>query len=536
MKNQPVKYIFVFGGVLSGLGKGIVASSLGYLLKSLGLKVTIHKLDPYLNIDPGTMNPYQHGEVFVLDDGSETDLDLGHYERFIDVSLSNKNTTSSGKVYWDVLDRERKGDYLGDTVQVIPHITDEIKNRIRLLETQKKFQIIIVEIGGTVGDIESLPYVEALRQFKFERKDDVAVVHLTLLPFLSSTGEIKTKPTQHSVKTMLQSGVQPDVIVCRTEHPLTEGVKAKIALFCNIDYYSVIESVNAKTIYEVPLLMLQQNLDSVVAKKLGFKKLKQINNRLWKQRLNKIKRAKENINIAIIGKYVELKDSYKSIYEALIHASALIGLVINVKWLHSEKIRSNTIASQLADCQAVIVAPGFGSRGINGKLVAVKYIRENKIPFLGICLGMQLAVIEFFRNVCGYKTAHSSEMNPTTKYPVIDLMSTQFDVVNKGGTMRLGSYNCQLIKNSKCYNAYKRQSIMERHRHRYEVNNIYRDELVLNGMSLVGYNEDLNLVEIVEIDNHPWFVGVQFHPEYQSSFLHPHPLFISFVNAALLNK
>jgi len=530
------KYIFVTGGVTSSLGKGIVASALGNLFQSRGYKTTILKLDPYLNVDPGTLNPYEHGECYVTQDGAETDLDLGHYERFLNIPTSQLNNVTTGSIYKTVIERERKGDFLGKTVQIIPHITDEIKNRILLLETQKKFQIIIIEIGGTVGDIESLPYIEALRQFKFERKDDVAVVHLTLLPFLSSTGEIKTKPTQHSVKTMLQSGVQPDVIVCRTEYPLTEGVKNKIALFCNIDYHAVIESINAKTIYEVPLLMLQQNLDLVVAKKLGFKKLKSIDNSVWRKRLNKLKRSKQEINIAIIGKYVELKDSYKSIYESLMHASALLGVGVQIKWIHSEKIRSNTIEKQLSNCQAVIIAPGFGSRGINGKLTAVKYIRENKIPFLGICLGMQIAVIEFFRNVCGHKTAHSSEMNPDTKYPVIDLMKTQVDIVNKGGTMRLGSYSCKLVKNSKCYNSYKREHITERHRHRYELNNIYIDKLVSNGMSLVGYNEDLNLVEIIEIDNHPWFVGVQFHPEYQSSFINPHPLFVSFVNAALFNK
>jgi len=530
------KYIFVTGGVTSSLGKGIIASALGNLFQSRGYKTTILKLDPYLNVDPGTLNPYEHGECYVTQDGAETDLDLGHYERFLNIPTSQLNNVTTGSIYQTVIERERKGDFLGKTVQIIPHITDEIKNRILLLETQKKFQIIIIEIGGTVGDIESLPYIEALRQFKFERKDDVAVVHLTLLPFLKSTGEIKTKPTQHSVKTMLQSGVQPDVIVCRTEHTLTEGVKNKIALFCNIEYHAVIESINADTIYEVPLLMLQQNLDLVVSAKLGFKKLKNINNTVWRKRLNKLKRSKQEISIAIIGKYVELKDSYKSIYESLIHASAFLGKGINVKWIHSDKITRNNISNKLSDCNAVIIAPGFGSRGINGKLIAVQHVRENNIPFLGICLGMQVAVIEFFRNVCGYKTAHSSEINPKTKYPIIDLMKTQVDVINKGGTMRLGSYSCKLAKVSKAYKSYNQEVITERHRHRYELNNIYKNELASNGMSLVGYNEDLNLVEIVEINNHPWFVGVQFHPEYQSSFINPHPLFISFVNAALLNK
>ncbi len=530
------KYIFVTGGVTSSLGKGIVASALGNLFQSRGYKTTILKLDPYLNVDPGTLNPYEHGECYVTEDGAETDLDLGHYERFLNVPTSQLNNVTTGTIYKTIIEKERKGDFLGKTVQIIPHVTDEIKNRILLLETQKKFQIVIIEIGGTVGDIESLPYIEALRQFKFERKDDVAVVHLTLLPYLSSTGEIKTKPTQHSVKTMLQSGVQPDIIVCRTEHPLTTSIKNKIALFCNIEDDCVIESMNAQTIYEVPLLMLQQNLDFVVSKKLGLKKLKNINNSLWKKRLNKLKRAKKGATIALIGKYVELKDSYKSIYESLMHASAFLGLAVEVKWIHSEKVTRNNIANQLLDCTGVIIAPGFGDRGINGKITAMTYIRENKIPFLGICLGMQVAVIEFFRNVCGYKNAHSTEMNPSTKYPIIDLMQKQIKIINKGGTMRLGSYPCSLQKDSISYNAYKKTSIMERHRHRYELNNKYRNELVLNGMSLVGSNEELDLIEIIEIKNHPWFVGVQFHPEYQSSFISPHPLFISFVNATCLNK
>ena len=389
------KYIFVTGGVTSSLGKGIVASALGNLFQSRGYKTTILKLDPYLNVDPGTLNPYEHGECYVTEDGAETDLDLGHYERFLNVPTSQLNNVTTGTIYKTIIEKERKGDFLGKTVQIIPHVTDEIKNRILLLETQKKFQIVIIEIGGTVGDIESLPYIEALRQFKFERKDDVAVVHLTLLPYLSSTGEIKTKPTQHSVKTMLQSGVQPDIIVCRTEHPLTTSIKNKIALFCNIEDDCVIESMNAQTIYEVPLLMLQQNLDFVVSKKLGFKKLKNINNSIWKKRLNKLKRAKKGATIALIGKYVELKDSYKSIYESLMHASAFLGLAVEIKWIHSEKITRNNIANQLLDCTGVIIAPGFGDRGINGKITAMTYIRENNIPFLGICLGMQVAVIEF---------------------------------------------------------------------------------------------------------------------------------------------
>ena len=529
------KFIFVTGGVTSSLGKGIIASSLGNLLQSRGYNTTILKLDPYLNVDPGTLNPYEHGECYVTEDGAETDLDLGHYERFLNIPTSQLNNVTTGSIYKNVIERERKGDFLGKTVQVIPHITDEIKNRIQLLEGQNKFDIIIVEIGGTVGDIESLPYIEALRQFKFERKNDVAVVHLTLLPYLSSTGEIKTKPTQHSVKTMLQSGVQPDVIVCRTEYSLTENVKNKIALFCNVEYHSVIESINADTIYEVPLLMLSQNLDQVVGEKIGLGKLKKINNSIWKKRLEKLKKPSEIFKVAIVGKYVELKDSYKSIYESLIHAAAFLGKGVNIKWIHSEKLNNQNMKNHFFDCQGVIVAPGFGDRGVDGKIAAVKYVRENKIPFLGICLGMQVAVIEFFRNVCGYKNAHSTEMNSNTKYPIIDLMENQNNIINKGGTMRLGSYECTLVKKSKSFEAYKKLIIHERHRHRYELNNQYKSDLISKGMIMAGCNKDLDLVEIIEIPEHPWFVGVQFHPEYQSSFINPHPLFISFVNN-FLNK
>ena len=525
------KFIFVTGGETSSLGKGIVASSLGNLLQSRGYNTTIIKLDPYLNVDPGTLNPYEHGECYVTQDGAETDLDLGHYERFLNIPTTQLNNVTTGSIYKHVIEKERKGDFLGKTVQVIPHITDEIKARILLLEKKKKFQIIIVEIGGTVGDIESFPYIEALRQFKFERKNDVAVVHLTLLPFLSSTGELKTKPTQHSVKTMLQSGVQPDVIVCRTEHSLPENVKDKIALFCNVDYENVIESINADSIYEVPLLMLAQKLDLVVARKLGFKKIKGINNSLWKKRLDKLKNPKKKYKVAIIGKYVELKDSYKSIYESLMHASAFLNLGLEIEWLHSDKITYRNIKKKLIDCQGVIIAPGFGDRGIAGKIIAAKYVREHNIPFLGICLGMQVAVIEFFRNVCGYKKAHSTEMDKMTKYPIIDLMQSQEAVVNKGGTMRLGSYDCELSNQSNVFKAYKKSVIRERHRHRYELNNQYRDILVSKGMIVSGCNKALDLVEIIEIKNHRWFVGVQFHPEYQSTFINPHPLFIAFINA-----
>ena len=525
------KFIFVTGGVASSLGKGIIAASLGNLFQSRGYKTTILKLDPYLNVDPGTLNPYEHGECYVTTDGAETDLDLGHYERFLDIPMSQLNNVTTGSVYQSVIERERKGDFLGKTVQVIPHITDEIKKRIVLLEKKQKFEIIIIEIGGTVGDIESLPYIESLRQLKFERKDDVAVVHLTLLPYLSSTGELKTKPTQHSVKTMLQSGVQPDVIVCRTEHPLTKNVKNKIALFCNVDSSCVIESINADTIYEVPLLMLEQSLDFVVAQKLGVKKLNIINNSIWKDRLEKLKNLDGELRIGLVGKYVELRDSYKSIYESVVHASAFLGKGISVKWLHSEKINSNNVKSHLVDCHGVIVAPGFGDRGIDGKISAVQYVRENNIPFFGICLGMQVAVIEFLRNVCGCQNAHSTEMNPSTEHPVIDLMQNQSNILNKGGTMRLGSYDCSLQKGSIAFRAYESNLIQERHRHRYELNNEYKSILEKSGMEIVGCNKELDLAEIIEIKNHPWFVGVQFHPEYQSTFVKPHPLFISFINA-----
>ncbi|RPG60017.1 MAG: CTP synthase [Flavobacteriales bacterium TMED191] len=525
------KLIFVTGGVTSSLGKGIIASSLGNLFQSRGYKTTIIKLDPYLNVDPGTLNPYEHGECYVTADGAETDLDLGHYERFLDIPMSQLNNVTTGSIYQNVIERERKGDFLGKTVQIIPHITDEIKSRILLLETKKKFQIIIVEIGGTVGDIESLPYIEALRQLKFERKNDVCVVHLTLLPFLSSTGEIKTKPTQHSVKTMLQSGVQPDIIVCRTEVSITEQVKNKIALFCNVNYECVIEAVNASTIYEVPLLMLNQNLDHVVAGKLGFKSLKKIDNLLWSQRLKKLKNPKNKNIVAIIGKYVELKDSYKSIYESLIHASALLDQSIEIKWIHSEKLNPQNIKEKLNGCSGVIVAPGFGIRGVEGKILAVKFIREQGIPFLGICLGMQVAVIEFARNVCGLKDADSTEMNNKTNNPVIDLMKNQTQIVNKGGTMRLGGYKCYLHKDSNSYNSYKTDFINERHRHRYEFNNDYKQMFLDHGMVFAGLNKDLNLVEVIELNDHPWFVGVQFHPEYQSSFINPHPLFVSFIKS-----
>ena len=528
------KFIFVTGGVTSSLGKGIIASSLGNLFQSRGYKTTIIKLDPYLNVDPGTLNPYEHGECYVTDDGSETDLDLGHYERFLSISTSHLNNVTSGAIYQSVIEKERNGDFLGKTIQVIPHITDEIKSRISSLEKNGKFKIIIVEIGGTVGDIESLPYIEALRQFKFERKKDVSVIHLTLLPYLSSSGELKTKPTQHSVKTMLQSGVQPDIIVCRSKISIDTKVKDKIALFCNVNKESVIEALDADTIYKVPLMMLEQKLDLVVANKLGLKKINNIDNGLWLKRVKRLKSSKKIFNVGIIGKYVELKDSYISIHESLVHASAFLGFQLNIHWIQSDELNSQNVKRKIDNCDGVIVAPGFGSRGIDGKLTCVKYIRKNKIPFMGICLGMQVAVIEFARNVCKLKNAHSTEIDSKTKFPVIDIMANQHTVTKMGGTMRLGGYSCRLKLNTKAYDIYKKEIIFERHRHRYELNNDFRKILSENGMVFSGINDKLDLVEMIEIKNHPWFIGVQFHPEYKSKFVKPHPLFISFVES--LNK
>ena len=528
------KFIFVTGGVTSSLGKGIIASSLGNLFQSRGYKTTIIKLDPYLNVDPGTLNPYEHGECYVTDDGSETDLDLGHYERFLNISTSHLNNVTSGAIYQSVIEKERNGDFLGKTIQVIPHITDEIKSRISSLEKNGKFKIIIVEIGGTVGDIESLPYIEALRQFKFERKKDVSVIHLTLLPYLSSSGELKTKPTQHSVKTMLQSGVQPDIIVCRSKISIDKKVKDKIALFCNVNKESVIEALDADTIYKVPLMMLEQKLDLVVANKLGFKKINNIDNGLWLKRVKRLKSSKKTINVGIIGKYVELKDSYISIHESLVHASAFLGFQLNIQWIQSDKLNSQNVKRKIDNCDGVVVAPGFGSRGIDGKLIGVEHIRKNKIPFMGICLGMQVAVIEFARNVCKLKNAHSTEIDSKTKFPVIDIMANQHAVTKMGGTMRLGGYSCKLKLKTKAYEIYKKEIIFERHRHRYELNNDFRKILSENGMVFSGINDDLDLVEMIEIKNHPWFIGVQFHPEYKSRFVEPHPLFISFVES--LNK
>ncbi len=527
------KYIFVTGGVTSSLGKGIISASLATLLQSRGYSVTIQKLDPYLNIDPGTLNPYEHGECFVTNDGAETDLDLGHYERFLNRPTSQANNVTTGRIYQSVIDKERRGDFLGKTVQVIPHVTDEIKRRIQLLGNTGEFEIVITEIGGTVGDIEALPYIETVRQLKWELGDDCMVIHLTLVPMLAATGELKTKPTQHSVKSLQESGVQPDVLVCRCEHPIGDEIKRKLALFCNVKKDAVIESLDAETIYAVPILMRNQHLDEVVLKRLGLPIEDNLDLVNWKDFLYKLKYPKTEVNIGLIGKYIELKDSYKSIVEAFIHAGAANECKVNIKWIHSENISEESAAKYVEGLDGVLVAPGFGERGFEGKLEAIRYVRENKIPFFGVCLGMQAAVIEFGRNVLNWKDANSSEMNPKTKHPVIALMAEQKDVENMGGTMRLGACDCELIEDSHSYAAYRRKVISERHRHRYEFNSKYLKDFEKNGMIATGKNPDTDLVEIVEIPDHPWFVGVQFHPEYKSTVANPHPLFVKFVEATI---
>ena len=535
MNNFSTKYIFVTGGVTSSLGKGIIAASLGKLLSSRGFRVTIQKLDPYINIDPGTMNPYEHGECYVTTDGAETDLDLGHYERFLDHETSQANNVTTGSIYQTVINKERKGDYLGKTVQIIPHITDEIKRRIMLLGDTNNYDFVITEIGGTVGDIESLPYIEAVRQIKWELQKNAIYIHLTLVPYLSAAGELKTKPTQHSVKTLLESGIQPDILVCRTEHHLNENIKQKIALFCNVEKDAVIESMDAKTIYEVPLLMQKEKLDQVVLRKLNVKDNTEVDLKKWNSFLQKLNNPNQEINIGLVGKYIKLKDSYKSIYEALIHAGTDKNCKVNIKWIHAEELTDSHLEKEFEDLNGVLVAPGFGDRGIEGKINAIKYVREKNIPFLGICLGMQCAVVEFARNILNKSDANSTEMNPNTKFPVIDIMENQKNIQNKGGTMRLGAYNCKLKKNSFAHNAYKKDTIKERHRHRYEFNNSYIDEFNSKGMNFSGINPENNLVEIVEIPDHKWFVGVQFHPEYSSTVLKPHPLFSDFVQACINN-
>lgn len=532
---STTKYIFVTGGVSSSLGKGIIAASLAKLLQARGYRVTIQKLDPYINVDPGTLNPYEHGECYVTDDGAETDLDLGHYERFLNVKTSQANNVTTGRIYQSVIEKERRGEFLGKTVQVIPHITNEIKERIQLLGKTGDYDIIITEIGGTVGDIESLPYIESVRQLKWEMGDDNAlVIHLTLVPYLSAAGELKTKPTQHSVKTLMESGIRADILVCRTEHELSDDLRNKLALFCNVKREAVIQSIDASTIYDVPNMMLDEGLDTVTLDKLKLTNAQEPNLVQWNKFLQRHKNPKSEVQIGLIGKYVELQDSYKSILESFIHAGAENEVKVIVKAIHSEFINEKNIAEKLAELDGILVAPGFGERGIEGKVAAVRYARENNLPYFGICLGMQMAVIEYSRNVLGIKDANSLEMDANTLNPVINLMEEQKNITNMGGTMRLGSWKCELKDGSKVSEIYGTNSIDERHRHRYEYNDTYRDQLEAAGMKATGLNPETGLVEIIEIPSHPWFVGVQYHPEYKSTVANPHPLFIAFVKAASL--
>ena len=534
--NQPLKmakYIFVTGGVTSSLGKGIIAASLAKLLQARGLRVTIQKFDPYINVDPGTLNPYEHGECYVTEDGAETDLDLGHYERFLNIYTSQANNVTTGRIYQTVINKEREGAYLGKTVQVVPHITDEIKRRMLLLGQNDKYDIIITEIRGTVGDIESLPYIEAVRQLQWELpEEDLLVVHLTLIPYLKAAKELKTKPTQHSVRMLSESGVFPDVIVCRTEEPITPELKKKIALFCNVQAEAVIEAPDASTIYEVPLLMMNEKLDQIVLKKLNIAKYHEPDLSRWKEFLDKLKYPKAKITIGLIGKYVELQDAYKSILEAFVHAGAINECKVQVVSIHSEFITSEDVAEKLQNLDGLLVAPGFGYRGVEGKITAVKYARESGLPFFGICLGMQMAVIEYGRNVLGIKNAQSSEMDSHATEPVIDMMEEQKKVTAKGGTMRLGSYPCEIAKDTLAYRIYGNTEITERHRHRYEFNNKYLEQYEQNGMTASGKNPQTGLVEIMEIKDHPFFIGCQYHPELKSTVENPHPLFVHFVEAA----
>jgi CTP synthase len=531
--NCMAKYVFVTGGVTSSLGKGIIAASLAKLLQARGFTTTIQKFDPYINVDPGTLNPYEHGECYVTEDGAETDLDLGHYERFLSTPTSQANNVTTGRIYQTVINKERAGEFLGKTVQVVPHITDEIKRRMLLLGQDGKFDIVITEIGGTVGDIESTPFIETVRQIQWELpEEDVMVVHLTLIPYLNAAKELKTKPTQHSVRMLSETGVHPDVIVCRTEHPLNDDIKRKIALFCNVKAGNVIESLDASTIYEVPLLMQKEQLDLIVLKKLNIQNYKEPDLTKWNVFLDKLKNPKSIVNIGLIGKYIELQDAYKSILESFIHAGAMNEVKVNVVNVHSENITDDNVNEQLAGLHGLLVAPGFGARGIEGKIVAVKYARENNLPFFGICLGMQMAVIEFARNILHLKGAHSVEMDANTEHPVIDMMEDQKRITMKGGTMRLGSYPCTIAKDTLAYKIYGTTTINERHRHRYEFNNTFLKLFQENGMVTSGVNPELGLVEIVELPNHPFFIGVQYHPELKSTVEHPAPLFVHFIAAA----
>ncbi|WP_298064319.1 CTP synthase [uncultured Rikenella sp.] len=533
MKSQT-KYIFVTGGVASSLGKGIIAASLAKLLQARGYSVTIQKLDPYINIDPGTLNPYEHGECYVTEDGAETDLDLGHYERFLGRPTSQANNVTTGRIYQSVINKERRGEFLGKTVQVIPHITDEIKRRIQLLGTKHKYDVVITEIGGTVGDIESLPYIESVRQLRYELGfRNTLVVHLTLIPYMRASGELKTKPTQHSVKALQENGLQPDILVLRSEMALTDEVKRKVALFCNVEQDAVVASLDVPTIYEVPLMMLEQNLDTVALRKLGLDTERPIDLEKWRDFVDRVKHPDQGeVRIALVGKYTELPDAYKSISEAFVHAGATNHVKVKLQYVNAEKITDGNAGTILGDMSGILVAPGFGHRGLEGKITAVKYARENQVPFLGICLGMQCSVIEYARNVLGLTEANSTETGATPE-PVIDLMEEQKGITEKGGTMRLGAYPCRLMEGSHAWQAYGKTEISERHRHRYEFNNKYKDALEAAGMIATGINPETNLVEVVEVQGHPWFVGVQYHPEYKSTVIHPHPLFVDFVKAAI---
>jgi CTP synthase len=533
----PTKYIFVTGGVTSSLGKGIVASSLGKLLRARGLSVTIQKFDPYINVDPGTLNPYEHGECYVTEDGAETDLDLGHYERFLNVHTSQANNVTTGRIYHNVITKERQGEFLGKTVQVIPHITDEIKRNFYLLGETGEYDVIITEIGGCVGDIESLPFVEAVRQARLDLgPHNHLVIHLTLVPYLKSSGELKTKPTQHSVKQLLEAGVQPDILVCRAEYPLPTDIRRKIALFCNVSINSVIESIDVETIYDVPIKLRKEKLDERVLEKLNINNFKDPNLDQWKEFLGKLKNPQEEVTIGLIGKYVELHDAYKSINESFIQAGAVNECKVNIEWISSESLNPADINDKLNHLDAMLIAPGFGERGIPGKIEAARYARENKVPFFGICLGMQCAVIEFAQNVLGLKDAASTEVDPKSPEPVIDLMEEQKSITMKGGTMRLGAYPCKVTPHTKVHSIYKKENISERHRHRYEFNNKYFEQFEENGMIFSGINPESSLVEIIELADHPWYIGTQFHPELKSTVLNPHPLFVKFVAASLKFK
>ena len=526
------KYVFVTGGVTSSLGKGIISASLAKLLQARGLRTTIQKFDPYINVDPGTLNPYEHGECYVTDDGAEADLDLGHYERFLNVKTSQANNVTTGRIYQSVIEKERRGDFLGKTVQVIPHITNEIKARMQLLGKGDEHDVVITEIGGTVGDIESLPYIEAVRQLRWELgRENCVVIHLTLVPFLSAAKELKTKPTQHSVKTLMESGINADVLVCRTEHELSDDLRKKLALFCNVEQEAVIQSIDAETIYDVPILMYEEGLDQVVMKRLGIEDDNQPDLTHWKNFLKRHKNPKSTVTIGLIGKYVELQDSYKSILESFVHAGAASEVEVKVVPIHSSYLEEKDVQEKIANLDGVLVAPGFGERGIEGKINAVKYVREHKIPFFGICLGMQMAVIEYARNVLQLPAANSVEMDVDTPHPVISLMDEQRDIIHKGGTMRLGSWTCEIEKGTLLHKVYENDRIEERHRHRYEFNNAYYEQYNTHGMIASGVNPETKLVEAIELPEHPWFVGVQYHPEYSSTVANPHPLFVGFVNA-----